>query len=90
MWEGPDNSNSAQTSLQTKKTIHKAQKLLGDYKVPVYQVLTKTVVKKYGKVKDILIESSQGLYDAIPAFSSKLWIELATSNGSPEQGYSIL
>ncbi len=65
MWEGPDNSNSAQTSLQTKKTIHKAQKLLGDYKVPVDQVLTKTVVEKYGKVKDILIESSQGLYDAI-------------------------
>lgn len=65
MWEGPDNSNSAQTSLQPKKAIHKAQKLLGDYNVPVDQVLVKTVAEKYGKIKDIVLESSRGLSDAI-------------------------
>ncbi len=65
MWEGPADSNSVKTSPQAKKSIDKAQALLNEYKVPVDQVLIKTVAEKYGKIKDIILESSRGMYDAI-------------------------
>jgi hypothetical protein len=65
MWDSPQDSNSVKISLEAKKSIHKAQMLLSDYKVPVDQVLVKTVAEKYGKIKDIIIESSRGMYDAI-------------------------
>lgn len=65
MWDSPHDGNSVQISLEAKQSIHKAQKLLSDYKVPIDQVLVKTVAEKYGKINDIIIESSRGLYDAI-------------------------
>ncbi|MGB3209249.1 MAG: universal stress protein [Desulforhopalus sp.] len=65
IWESPRDNNSALVSPEVNTSILKAQRLLSDQKVPVNKVLIKTVPEKYGKVKDILIESERGLYDAI-------------------------
>lgn len=65
MWDGPEGKNSPQVSASTRKSISKAQDLLRTKQLPIGQVKIKTVPERYGKVKDILTESSLGLYDAI-------------------------
>ena len=58
-WDNPKDISSAPIPPEAKKTIQKAQKFLSHSKVPVDNVMTKTVVEKYGKVKDILAESAR-------------------------------
>lgn len=65
IWDKPGEGTQGPISLEAKKSIQRAQKLLSGYNVPVDHVLTKTVEAKYGKVKDIIIESARGHYDAI-------------------------
>ena len=65
MWDSPDDSNTGLIPPGAQKSIQKAKRLLNDYKMPVSQVLAKSVAEKYGKVKDILTESARGHYDAI-------------------------
>jgi hypothetical protein len=65
IWEKPNDGPPEQIPAEAQIAITKAQKLLRDHNVPVDNVLTKTVAKRYGKVKDIIIESARGHYDAI-------------------------
>lgn len=65
IWDNPNDAPPDQIPVEAKKSINKAQKLLRDHNVPVDHVLTKTVAERYGKVKDIIIESASGHYDAI-------------------------
>lgn len=65
IWDKPGEDTPGPIPLEAKKSIQNAQKLLSRYNVPVDHILTKTVAEKYGKVKDIIIESAKGYYDAI-------------------------
>jgi hypothetical protein len=65
MWKGPSDSTVGQLSAAARKSINKAKELLGQQRMAVDQVMTKTCAEKYGKVKDILAEGAHGLYDAI-------------------------
>lgn len=65
IWDNPNDISSASIPAETKISIQKARQLLADRQVPVNHVVTKTVAEKYGKVKDILAESSRGHYDAV-------------------------
>lgn len=65
MWQGPSDGVQGQLTIQARKSIDKAKKLLSRHKMSVDQVMTKTYVERYGKVQDILIEGGKGCYDAI-------------------------
>jgi len=56
---------AAELPADIRKAINGARTLLTAKNFPVNQIITKTVGERYGKVKDILAESSKGLYDAI-------------------------
>ena len=63
MWTNPDDHN--QISIGARRAIEKSRQLLNGCSFSIDQVITKTVAERYGKVKDILLEGAQGLYDAI-------------------------
>jgi hypothetical protein len=65
MWKAPGEAPPAHLPAETVKAINGARSLLGEKDIPVSRIITKTVQERYGKVKDILHESAQGLYDAI-------------------------
>lgn len=65
IWQDPGRSIKGQFPAGAKVAINKARELLRSNRVPVDQVITKTIAECYGKVKDILTESSKGFYDAI-------------------------
>jgi len=65
MWKGPSVEAEAHLSAQARKSINKAKELLSQHQMTIDQVMTKTFVERYGKVKDILTEGSHGFYDAI-------------------------
>lgn len=65
MWKAPQPEGQAEVTGDVQKAISKANKLLGSSKMLIDQVITKTVPERYGKVKDILAEGENGLYDAI-------------------------
>lgn len=64
-WEGPADNIEGQVTAGVRRSIHKAKELLSQNKMSIEHIITKTVAERYGKVKDILSESSKGLYDTI-------------------------
>lgn len=65
MWMAPEESTQGQVAKGAQKAIRKASTLLSNSKMSIDQMITKTVPERYGKVKDILAEGENGLYDAI-------------------------
>lgn len=64
-WEGPADNIQGYLTVGAKRSIEKAEELLKGCRMSIDQIITKTVAERYGKVKDILRESSKGLYDTI-------------------------
>jgi hypothetical protein len=65
MWDHPDDKIRGQLTAGARRSIDKATTILGQSRMSIDQMMTKTVAERYGKVKDILMEGSRGLYDAI-------------------------
>lgn len=65
MWTDPDEKIKSNLTIGARRSIDKAIALLGKSRMSIDQVITKTVAERYGKVKDILTEGADGLYDAI-------------------------
>ena len=64
-WNGPADNIQGNLTVGARRSINKAKDLLNENKMPIEQIFTKTVAERYGKVKDILAESSRGHYDTI-------------------------
>ena len=62
LWDNPEESPNNQPP---PPAVTKSLELLKTKDIPLTQVTTKTVQEKFGKVQDILKESSNGLYDAV-------------------------
>lgn len=66
MWDAPPDQNpERRITVGARRTLEKARHLLAQSKMSIDEIKTKTVIEQFGKVKDILTEGSQGLYDAI-------------------------
>lgn len=64
-WDGPAENVQGQLTVGVRRSIQKAEELFKDCRMSIDQIITKTVAERYGKVKDILRESSKGLYDTV-------------------------
>lgn len=65
-WEAPEERVTGKPTIGAKKALHKARHMLAECSsMSVDKMITKTVAERYGKVKDILVEGTRGLYDAI-------------------------
>lgn len=65
MWEDPHDKVTGRLTVGSRKALEKSTELLGQSRMSVARMFTKTFAERYGKVKDILNEGSKGLYDAI-------------------------
>lgn len=67
MWSAPRHQEKVANHLspEAERCLEKAKELLSKSQMGVDQLLEKTVLERYGKVKDILNEGERGLYDAI-------------------------
>ena len=65
MWENPDGRVKGKLTVGAKRAMDKAIAMLSESRMSVDEMITKAFAERYGKVKDILNEGSQGLYDAI-------------------------
>ncbi len=65
MWENPDERISGKPTIGARKALEKATEMLSQSKMSVDSMMTKTFAERFGKIKDILNESSSGLYDAV-------------------------
>ena len=65
MWTHPDERVSGKLTIGGKRALDKATEILSQSKMSVDRIITKTVAERFGKVKDILSEGQNGLYDAI-------------------------
>ncbi len=65
MWKKPDEKIRGKLTVEAKRSIDKAIRTLETGNMVVDQMITKTVERRLGKVKDILTEGSKGDYDAI-------------------------
>lgn len=65
MWDEPDEDGKCRLTVGAKKALDKSLNMLKNSEMAVDQMITKTFAERYGKVKDILNEGSEGLYDAI-------------------------
>ncbi len=65
MWQNPEEKGACSLTGGLKRSLDKAKELLGQGNFSIDRTITKTAVERYGKVKDILTEGSQGCYDAI-------------------------
>ncbi len=65
IWNHPEDDAEGVLSPNAKKALDRATRYLNGCGVTIDEVKTKTVKERFGKVKDILSESSRGLYDAM-------------------------
>lgn len=65
MWNDSDDKVVGKVTVGARKALDKATQLLSQSHMSVDQMVTKTCAERYGKVKDILAQSAEGLYDAI-------------------------
>ncbi len=65
IWNHPEGDGQEALSSRARKSLDRATRYLKDCDVTIDEVKTKTVRERFGKVKDILSESSYGLYDAM-------------------------
>jgi len=64
-WNGPEGDVEGRLTAGARRAIDRARTLLAGQEIPVERIMTRTIAERYGKVKDILKESSDGLYDAV-------------------------
>lgn len=64
-WNEPGSDVEGRQTVGARRAIDRAKTLLAGQEIPVGRIITRTVAERYGKVKDILLESSNGLYDAV-------------------------
>ncbi|HKJ66150.1 MAG TPA: hypothetical protein VJ969_12150 [Desulfopila sp.] len=64
-WQNPEDKVEGNLTVGAKKALDKAKRDIQRNHVNINEMKTKSVKERYGKVKDILGESSQGLYDAM-------------------------
>jgi hypothetical protein len=60
MWLSPGEKTECKITGSLKRSLDRARELLGKGHISIDRTLTKTAVERYGKVKDILTEGSQG------------------------------
>lgn len=65
MWKGPAGKDNPQVTVGAQRALEKAKAMLAESHMSVDQLITKTFTERYGKVRDILNEGTEGLYDAI-------------------------
>lgn len=65
MWKGPGDSVIGQLTKGAHKALSRARRNLQNNSVTISKMKTKTVQERFGKVKDILCEGNEGLYDAM-------------------------
>ncbi len=65
MWMDPEDKVNSGLTVGAKRALDKAKRDLQSETVEIHQMKTKTVQERYGKVKDILAEGKNGLYDAM-------------------------
>lgn len=65
MWKEPDKKIDGKLTAGARRAMDRATKILGANKFPVHQMKTKIVEERFGKVKDILSEGANGLYDSM-------------------------
>lgn len=65
MWAQPEDKISGHLTVGAKRCLDRSREMLSQSKMSIDLMKTKTVAEQYGKVKDILNEGSDGLYDAI-------------------------
>ncbi len=65
MWQDPDDKIDGGLTVGAKRALDKAKRDLQSETVAIHKMKTKTVQERYGKVKDILTEGKDGLYDAM-------------------------
>ncbi|MFT5697524.1 MAG: hypothetical protein ACI8ZB_000372 [Desulforhopalus sp.] len=65
MWDKPDDRIHGRPTVGAQRALDKARTMLAESSMCIDQLITKTFAERYGKVKDILNEGEQGLYDAI-------------------------
>lgn len=66
IWKKPDASLEGMLAEGAQRALDRARRNLEDASsVVIREMKTKTVQERYGKVRDILCEGSEGLYDAI-------------------------
>lgn len=63
-WENPEQNLQSSLSKTARIALDKANRILGQAS-QISETKTKTIQEKFGKVKDILSEGSQGYYDAM-------------------------
>jgi hypothetical protein len=64
-WEKPEGNSENHLSLKAKRALNKSCELLSQSRMTIDQMKTKTFSERYGKIKDILHEGAEGIYDAI-------------------------
>jgi len=64
-WRNPEDKVEGNLTVGAKKALDKATRDLQRNQVNIEEMKTKSVKERYGKVKDILSESTRGLYDAM-------------------------
>lgn len=64
-WENPDEKLNGRPTVGAQQALEKAKVMLSESSMSVDQMITKTFNERYGKVRDILYEGAEGLYDAI-------------------------
>lgn len=65
IWKKPDASLEGMLAEGARLALDKARRNLEDASIVIREMKTKTVQERYGKVRDILCEGSEGLYDAM-------------------------
>lgn len=65
MWEKPDDKIKGSLTIGARKAIDKSTQLISTSRMSIDKMETKTVGERFGKVRDILSEGAEGLYDAI-------------------------
>jgi hypothetical protein len=65
VWKGPGETAADQLARSAQKALSRACRNLQSNSVTISKMKTKTVQERFGKVKDILNEGAEGLYDAI-------------------------
>jgi nucleotide-binding universal stress UspA family protein len=65
MWSDPEQRVNGELTVGAKRCLDRSIELLAESRMAVDLLKTKTVAERYGKVKDILREGREGLYDAI-------------------------
>lgn len=65
VWKGPDKESAGRLGKVAEQALRRARRNLREHGVNINQMKTKTVQERYGKVKDILREGAEGLYDAM-------------------------